>query len=389
MRILVPEAQAMGSVACIRALGRAGHEVVAMARDPSAQGLFSRYCMQRIVQPELGQEAFSDWLLEKIKSEAIDALLPSEALVSLLGSKLHKLAPYMPIGPEPMRLQRFMSKFNLFELFIESPDSMLRRNLPDTRLLRTEGDWRSQLRELSGPLFAKFDAVAERGLDPQVLRFDDACEAEQILDGLLKRYRRGLLQAFAPGQGIGVFFLRWHGEIRASLMHRRLHEVPHTGGVSSYRETWWNEAVHRDAVRRIEALDWWGVGMLEYRWDPGDGSFRLMEFNARFWGSLHLALFAGVDFPNLLLRAWKGESFPPVTAPAGIRCRYTFPKEVEYLWSLVRDPSIELTRKLNALVEFVGLGLDPHVHADLWYPGDRGLYWRALFSTPRKFLRRA
>ena len=37
----------------------------------------------------------------------------------------------------------------------------------------------------------------------------------------------------------------------------------------------------------------------------------------------------------------------------------------------------------------LALGLDPRLHSDLWFPGDRGLYWRALLSTPGKFLRQA
>jgi biotin carboxylase len=53
-----------------------------------------------------------------------------------------------------------------------------------------------------------------------------------------------------------------------------------------------------DAKVRAAHLGWQGVGMFEYRWDLTSGRFFLMEFNSRFWGSLHLAMFAGVDFPR-------------------------------------------------------------------------------------------
>ena len=56
----------------------------------------------------------------------------------------------------------------------------------------------------------------------------------------------------------------------------------------------------------LRRIGWNGVAMLEYRRDPSTGDFRLLELNARFWGSLHLALAAGVDFPRLLLDAWLG-----------------------------------------------------------------------------------
>jgi len=59
-----------------------------------------------------------------------------------------------------------------------------------------------------------------------------------------------------------------------------------------------------DALAKIKAMKWQGVGMMEYRWDPTTDQFYFLEMNGRFWGSLHLALFAGVDFPALLLDAF-------------------------------------------------------------------------------------
>jgi hypothetical protein len=48
-----------------------------------------------------------------------------------------------------------------------------------------------------------------------------------------------------------------------------------------------------------------------------------MEFNARLWGSLQLAIDAGVDFPRLLVRATVGEILTPVTNyRCGIRLRW-------------------------------------------------------------------
>jgi len=379
----------MGSVACIRSLGRAGHAAIAAAEDADALGFESRYCSRRILQPKgLSPALYAQWLSSVVRDNDIDLIVPSETLVGMLGDSIDGFARLIPAGPDPRRLARYVGKFELFRTFLEGPDATLRANLPNTVLLRQGDDSVASLSSLVPPLFAKFDAAEASGLPARVLRFDSYDAARAALAPLLKAYERGVVQQFAPGVGVGVFFLRWNGEIKATLMHRRLHEVPHTGGVSSLRETWWNEPLHADALRRIHALDWWGVGMLEYRWDASTGRFALMEFNARFWGSLHLALFAGVDFPRLLVDAWAGRAIEPVRAPAGVRCRYTFPKEVEYLWSMARDPQVPLRAKLGAAVEFVALSLTPGVFSDLWFPGDRGLYFRALARTPAKFLRR-
>ena len=40
--------------------------------------------------------------------------------------------------------------------------------------------------------------------------------------------------------------------------------------------------------------------MVEFKLDARDGVAKLMEINGRFWGSLQLAVDAGVDFPAIL-----------------------------------------------------------------------------------------
>lgn len=388
LRILIPESQAMGSVACIRSLGQAGHTVIAMAHTPQAQGFKSSFCHERLLlSPGLKGRAFGDWLAEVVQTYRVDLILPSEGLVHALGSEVARFADLLPVGPDVHRIERFVSKFELFSHFLGANDVALHEHVPKLLLMKDVPPSSDALEVMRLPIFAKFDARPDSGLGAAVHRFDTYAQAVKALPDLLRSYGRGVLQQFSPGQGVGVFFLRWDGRILASLMHRRLHEVPHTGGVSSLRETWWNQPLYDDARRRIESLDWWGVGMLEYRWDAKSGAFELMEFNARFWGSLHLALFAGVDFPLLLADAWSGQAVTPVSAKLGVQCRYTFPKDVEHLWSVLSDRHVGVWEKSRQCVRFLALGLDPRVHSDLWFPGDRGLYWRALRDTPGKFLR--
>jgi predicted ATP-grasp superfamily ATP-dependent carboligase len=47
-----------------------------------------------------------------------------------------------------------------------------------------------------------------------------------------------------------------------------------------------------------------------------------MEVNPRMWGSLQLAIDAGVDFPSLLRRAASRWPIPPVSARLGTRTRW-------------------------------------------------------------------
>src|SRR6266851_2505997 len=96
-----------------------------------------------------------------------------------------------------------------------------------------------------------------------------------------------VVQQRVQGPGVGFFALRWGGVIRASFVHRRLREVPPSGGVSVYREAIAPPPTLIDAGSRLlTALEWEGVAMVECKHDPVTDRYYVMEVNPRFWGSL-------------------------------------------------------------------------------------------------------
>jgi predicted ATP-grasp superfamily ATP-dependent carboligase len=82
-------------------------------------------------------------------------------------------------------------------------------------------------------------------------------------------------------------------------------------------------------IRLLQSLKWHGVAMVEFKVDPRDNEPKLMELNPRFWGSLALAIHAGVDFPYLLYRMAMGKEFAPVVDyTVGVRCRWLLPGDI-------------------------------------------------------------
>lgn len=115
--------------------------------------------------------------------------------------------------------------------------------------------------------------------------------------------RRNLLQEFCPGEGVLVGVIMNHGEPLTLVQHRRLRELPATGGVAVLAETEPLDAEVGDAsVRLLRELGWHGVAAVEYRHDRTTGRWVLMEVNGRFWGTHAITQHAGVDFPAL---AWE------------------------------------------------------------------------------------
>ncbi len=380
--ILVPAAGATAGIGIIRSLGAAGYRVHAAAADPAALGLRSRYAAERVVHPPVASPPFAEWLADYADRRQINMIMPGWGTGLFRQSALRHLAGLIPVSDDPAVLEAGRSKTGLFLRMLEGNESC-RANLPpfvtiDFDRPRSFGQ---ELSKLPTPLFIKLDGALARGTaGDEVIRVADAAEAQRKLDPIAKQYRKAMVQGYVPGRGAGAFLLRWDGRTVARMMHLRLHEMPHTGGASSLRRSWWHQAMMSDAELKLTHLGWKGVAMVEYRWDAATDRFYLMEMNLRFWGSLHLALYAGVDFPRLLADAFLFDQAPDtvVEARRDVVCRNTFPFEIGYLISLFRDPHVPLRRKAYAAVEAAALSCDPRVHSDLLYPGDRLLYFRRL-----------
>ena len=141
-----------------------------------------------------------------------------------------------------------------------------------------------------------------------------------------------MIQEFIPSggeaYGISLLFNR-SSQLRAAFTHRRLREFPVKGGPSTLRESVHMPQLLDKSVKLLQHLNWYGVAMVEYKQDPRDGKCKLMEINPRFWGSLPLAVVAGVDFPYLLYRlVMDGDIEPVLDYPEGIRCRWLLAGDV-------------------------------------------------------------
>lgn len=108
-----------------------------------------------------------------------------------------------------------------------------------------------------------------------------------------------LIQEGFSGIGVGVEVLASEGKILMQIQHRRLRET--IDGGSTYRETIAEIPDLSDATEKlVRRLDYTGVGMFEFRYAPDTGEWVFLEINARFWGSLPLAIAAGANFPFAL-----------------------------------------------------------------------------------------
>ena len=61
-----------------------------------------------------------------------------------------------------------------------------------------------------------------------------------------------------------------------------------------------NKQVLKIVKELMAALDWSGIAHVDLRYDEKSKSFKIIEINARVWGSIEASLAAGVNFPILI-----------------------------------------------------------------------------------------
>jgi predicted ATP-grasp superfamily ATP-dependent carboligase len=155
-----------------------------------------------------------------------------------------------------------------------------------------------------------------------------------------------LVQEHVEGIGRGIELLARDGEVLFAFSHERLHET--NGYGSTYRRSIPLEERFLDAARRLmRELNYTGVAMVEFRVNDSTGQWALLEINARFWGSLPLALACGADFPRYLyeMLVEQRREFPAYYRH-GVRCRNLL-NDLRWMWRSLhgkaesRDPSSE------------------------------------------------
>lgn len=196
-----------------------------------------------------------------------------------------------------------------------------------------------------------------------------------------------LLQERVEGSGIGIFLLMREGEVLARFAHRRIREKPPSGGVSVLCESINPPpGAMEAAIRLLGELNWTGVAMVEFKEDRRDARPLLMEINARFWGSLQLAISAGVDFPSLLYRLATGEPVSDSMAyRIGLKSRWEL-GDLDHLLLRIRKSASELNLQPSApslgktLWECLGDFVRPSVQGEVFHLGDPGPFSFEIYN---------
>lgn len=363
--VVVTDGEQRSALAVVRSLGRAGHRVVVTSERRRSLAGASRWAAESVLtpsplrEPERAAEAWG----ALCRRTGARVLLPVTDAGMLAGFAVAEANPDVRIPPGTREAYLRASD----KAAVAEAGERVGLPVPGQVTVRSAAE-RPELSAIPWPVVVK--PARSVVMDPAGRRIKlgvayarDAAELGRRLAAIPAEGFPVLVQRRVEGTGVGVFLLPGPGGPMV-FAHRRLRERPPTGGVSTLRES---IAADPDLVARATALladlGWAGLAMVECKVDR-EGRPWLMEVNARFWGSLQLAVDAGADFPARLVRQLEGAD--PGPAPAcrtGVRSRWWW-GDVDHLLARFRRPE-----------------------EDAWLPPGTPGRWRTLREVLRPFER--
>jgi predicted ATP-grasp superfamily ATP-dependent carboligase len=329
--VVVPAGHGGSSLACIRSLSRRGYRVVGVAGSADAAALQSRHCDEREVAPAPGTDlpGYREALLELARRDEVLTVLPLyEPDIAVLAEYREQFAEHVATPwSDHETVRTAQDGHRLAQVAAEAGVPT-----PECGLLDEWDDW-SERRVIKPRYALCVEDGTVRYPEVHVTEPGEVPDVDAIVEEM---GHVPIVQEFIPGNAEGGYFaLCDHGEPVARFQHRRIRSYTYAGGASVYREA--RDDPDLDAVGRrlLEALDWHGPAMVEVKRDPRDGEYKLVEVNPRFWGSLPLAVAAGVDFPAAYCDLARGDVDPTLAYDTDVGCHELL-GEVSYLHSVLR-----------------------------------------------------
>jgi predicted ATP-grasp superfamily ATP-dependent carboligase len=344
VRAIVTDAQSRLGLYVIRALGRAGCRVTAIANTGESPviGFSSRYASESLQLPP--------GPYEETLPAAVDMLAPRhDVLIPVSAFSITVMARAVQLSRPDIGL--FIPTLDAFQMASDKravTRAAIEAGVPVPQTFEGPGEagdevWAARLAEHL-PLVVKFsDEERSTNWAPA-----DRYRIVRTERDLLREYRRmddiasaPLVQEYVEGSGFGFFTLIGPaGEQVGSFCHRRLREYPITGGPSTLCESVFDPELIELGSRILRHLDWRGIAMVEFKQDRRTGAYRLLEINPRFWGSLPLSIQCGLNFPVYQAQIALGmEPTPPESYPVGRRMRFLFSDLLAARAELRRDRS--------------------------------------------------
>jgi predicted ATP-grasp superfamily ATP-dependent carboligase len=304
VKALVVDVGWVNGLAAIRSLGRADVPVLALDHRSSPLGFRSRYAQPvRVPDPATHEDDF----IAAVAEAGPGVIFPThDPPLNALARNRDKLEGFLFPFPSWDRLEAIQDKRHQLEAAVAAGV-----DIPET-LYPSRA---SELAEVELPVLVKpqHPDGFKRTFGKQAFRCETRAELERAYADA--EPFGPMVQELIPGGDDELYslgsYLREDGEPLGLFSGRKLKQVPPLVGTCRVGEAVWVQEVVDAGLRFLRELGYHGISQVEFKRDPRDGRFKLMEINPRLWQWHGLASACGVDLPLIAFHDLMGQTSEP------------------------------------------------------------------------------
>ena len=335
-----------GDLGVVRALGREGVRVVLVDEGPGAAA-WSRYVAERYRVPGFGHDGAVLEVLERVAAPHCGTSAENAAPFH----HPHKPVLIPTADPDLDFVTRHRDRLERHFALVSPRAELVRACLDKARFAAWAADhhlpvprtWRPQGlqavqaidQEATFPLILKPVYPPSWTREPvctmvgglKALTVGDACALEQAYRRIAAVDPALVVQDFIPGRDDRLYSLHAYLDAQsrplAWFAGRKLRTYPVDAGIGCLVESVHEPALVDEGLAALQRVGWTGFALMQFKHDPRDGRFKLLEINPRTSSWNLLAAACGVNLPWIACRDAMG--LPPLAPPRqrnGLRYLY-------------------------------------------------------------------
>lgn len=335
--ILIPDGSSTWAMSVVNCLSHINNYKLFILSDKKRTATkFSRYTSYYRYYKRTTDEAWIQILNTEIEANKISVIVPiAEEEIRFFIKYADKISTSAKLIPLP--------KANSFETAIDKlklSEFLKQQQLPHPKsgfFDSTQSSFEEQLQAFELPILVK--PLHDKGGDG-ILKFASEKKFKRYL-----RHKTLFVQEYISGYDIDCSVLCLNGEVLTYTIQKGnlLGHSPYAPQLGL--EFLQNEAVINVVKQLMAKLNWSGIAHIDLRYDQQANNYKVIEINARFWGSVEASKVAGTNFPQLVIEMALGKSvsYQPYAHIKYLRFK-------GFLKSVKRQPS--LLMNINFILNF-------------------------------------
>ena len=316
------EAMVTGSLGLVRGLGRHGIPIILLAPDHASIARYSKYITKRLACPDPNTPEAEHEVVKLLvdygkQANAKIAIIPvndMEALTLSRNKEELEQFYFIPIASFDA-MQKLVNKKNFYKLLaqmsVPHPKTYFPEDIAELGSMGQEIDYPYIIKPAYSPIFAK-------EFHRKCFVINNSEELEQAAEKLTGKNMEVMIQEIIPGNEIYMLYTYFNSKSEpiATCGYDKLRQFPPDIGCGSLCRSAWRDSPIDQATHVLRTVKYHGIAEPEFKRDPRDGEYKLLEINARISTQSRLPAACGVDIEYIAYLDATGQAVEVSPSPS-------------------------------------------------------------------------